>query len=89
MRPDGTVITRDIADYRPPGLAEAVVSLRRHPFCLQAPEEPLYRRVIPAVTPATHTLLYPTAPQGLPIFTAGIVTALDALLRVKLLSGYC
>ncbi len=31
---------------------------------------------IPAVTPSTHTLLYPTAPQSLPVLAAGIVAAL-------------
>ncbi|CAK9886689.1 MAG: hypothetical protein XXXJIFNMEKO3_03135 [Candidatus Erwinia impunctatus] len=79
MGPDGTVIARDVADYRALSLAEAVIALRRHPFGLQAPEEPLHRGIIPAVTPATHALLYPTAPQSLPVLTAGIVAALIAV----------
>ncbi len=79
MRPDGAVISRDIADNRSLGFAEAVIALRRYPFGLQASEEPLHWDIILAVILTTHTLLYLAAPQCLPIFAAGIVTPLVAV----------
>lgn len=91
MRPDGTVICNSpcVADYRALSFVEAVIALHRYPFGLQAPEELLHWSVIPAVTPPTHALLYPTTPQCVPVLEAAIVAALDALLRVKPLSGCC
>jgi len=73
------LIGRDITDCRALSFAEAVVALRWHPFCLQASKEAFHWRIIPAVTPPTHTLLYPVATQGLAILAAGIVAYLDAL----------
>lgn len=75
VRPHSAVI----ADYRALSFAEAVVSPRRHPFGLQAPEAPLHWRIILAVTPTTHALLYLAAPQRLPVLPTGIMAALDAV----------
>lgn len=74
MRPHGAVIARDIADYGALSFAEAV-----HPFSLQAPAEALQWRITPTVTPTTHALLYPAAPQRLPVLAAGILAALVAV----------
>jgi hypothetical protein len=66
-----------------------LITRGRYPLSLQAPEEPFHRAVIPTVTAPTHTLLNLITPQHLAVFTAGIVASLDALLRVKALSGCC
>src|SRR5690606_3598913 len=69
-------VTADIS----PSLPGALVPRRRDPLALQAAEEPLHRRIVPAVSPSAHALLHPVAPQSLTEQAAGV---LAALIRVE------
>lgn len=52
------------------------VSRGRQPLRLQAPEQPLHRCIVPAVSTPAHTLGHAIAPQSLPKCPAAILTAL-------------
>src|SRR5690606_16974267 len=69
-------VTADIS----PSLPGALVPRRRDPLALQAAEEPLHRRIVPAVSPSAHALLHPVAPQSLTEQAAGV---LASLIRVE------
>ncbi len=86
MSPERAVISNDIVRYCVSCITEAYVTRRRHPLILQAPEEAFHWAIIPAVSTPAHTLPDPVSPQQLPVLPARIMTALDALLRVKPLS---
>jgi hypothetical protein len=49
----------------PLGLLGHSVSRGRYPFGFQAPEHALHRRVVPAISPATHALTHAIAPEPL------------------------
>ena len=89
VRSDTVVVVQYVIINLLPGLVLVDVTIRWHPFCFQTAEEAFHWAVIPAVSPPTDTLLYSVTPENLLIFQACILASLDALLRVKLLSGYC
>ena len=52
----------------------------RYPLCFQAAKYPFHRRIIPAVSSATHALAHAVTPQPLAKVAAAI---LRSLIRVK------
>ena len=58
MRSELAVISCDVIRYCRAGLAKISVAIIRYPLCFQASEEPFHWAVIPAISPATQTLLY-------------------------------
>ena len=89
VRSDTVVVVQYVIINLLPGLVLACVTIRWHPFCFQTAEEAFHGAVIPTVSTPTNALIYSVTPQKLLIFKACILASLDALLRVKLLSGYC
>lgn len=75
VRPGVVVILVDVDQHIRRRLLGAEVSLR-YPLGFQAPEEPLHRRIIPAIASSAHALLDPVTPQLLPEGEAGVVSAL-------------
>ena len=89
VRSDAVVVVQYVIINLLPGLVLACITICWHPFCFQTAEEAFHGTVIPAVSPATDALSYSVTPKKLLIFQTCILASLDALLRVKLLSGYC
>ena len=89
VRSDAVVVVQYVIINLLPGLVLACVTIRWHPFCFQTAEEAFHGAVIPAVSPPTDALIYSATPEKLLIFKACILASLDALLRVKPLSGCC
>lgn len=63
MRPERAVITLDVICDRMRGFTEAHASHNGNPLIFRLTEEALHWAVIPAISPPTHTLLYPATPQ--------------------------
>jgi len=77
-----------IEDIRP-GQIPGFIYAFSDPFFFQRTEERFGHRIIPAVATPAHARRQVIGPvEALPVVTA-VLAALDALLRVKLLSGYC
>jgi len=73
----------------PPGPDPCFIYAFSDPFFFQRTEERFGHRIIPAVATPAHARRQVIGPvEALPVVTA-VLAALDALLRVKLLSGYC
>lgn len=87
MRPECTIIFNYILCYCMGSFVEAKVTSHWYPLVLPTSEETFHWAIIPAVSLATHTLLDPITPQHLPELSACVMAPLDALLRVKSLSG--
>ena len=69
------VIHQVIADI-PFCILKTHVSRCRDPLRFQASEQPLHWGIIPAVTPSTHALGDPVAPQPLSELTTGVLATL-------------
>lgn len=89
VRSDAIVVVQYVIINLLPGLVLACVTTRWHPFRFQTAEEAFHGAVIPAVSPSADALFYSVTPEKLLIFQACRLTSMDALLRVKPLSGYC
>ena len=73
--PPVVVIHQVVADISF-GLLETHVSRCWDPLRFQASEQPLHWGIIPAVTPSTHALGDPVAPQPLSELTTGVLATL-------------
>src|SRR5690606_4233169 len=62
------------------GLRQIPISEGRYPFRFQTPEQPLHRRVVPAVATSAHALCHSIAPEPLTELSTGI---LASLIRVE------
>ena len=71
-----------VADV-PLGFPSCQVASWWNPFRLEAAKQALHWRVIPAVPSTAHALLHPVAPEPLSEQAAGVLAALDALLKIK------
>lgn len=76
MRAQPVVVIHQVVADIPLGFPQAHVPRGRKPFRLEAPEQPLHRRVIPAVATPTHALGHAIAPQPLPKYPAAVLAAL-------------
>lgn len=77
-----------IEDIRP-GQIPGFIYAFSDPFFFQRTEERFGRRIIPAVATPVHARRQVIGPaEALPVVTA-VLAGLDALLRVKPLSGCC
>ena len=83
MRSLPVVIVHQIATNIFFGLRQIPISHGRYPLGFQTPEQSLHRCVVPAVATSAHALCHSIAPEPLTELAAGVLTALDALLRVK------
>lgn len=73
--PPVVVIHQVVADI-PFRFPQTHVTRRRKPLRLQTPEQPLHRRIVPAVATPTHALGHAITPQPLPKYPAAVLAAL-------------
>lgn len=89
MAPGPVVEHFNVIEDIGPGQIPGFIDTFSDPFFFQRTEERFDHRIIPAVATPAHARRQVIGPvEALPVVTA-VLAALDALLRVKLLSGYC
>ena len=80
MRADPVVVMHQVLADISLSLLGSYVASGRYPLCFQAAKYPFHRRIIPAVSSATHALAHAVTPQPLAKVAAAL---LRPLIRVK------
>lgn len=76
MRSFPVVVVHQIATNIFLGLRQTSVSQGRYPLKFQTPEQPLHRRIVPAIATPAHALCHSIAPEPLTELAAGVLASL-------------